>query len=191
MRILDVGGTQNFWEMMEFLPGDDCHITLLNLEAPLVSLPHFQSMAGDAREMPQFADREFDVVFSNSVIEHVGGYDDQRRMAAEIKRVGQRYFLQTPNKYFPVEPHFLIPLFHFLPARTRIWLLTHFSLGRIGRISDREMARRRVEGIRLLSKREVVQLFPEASLYEERVYGLAKSFVVYAGWDWDDEEGWR
>jgi 2-polyprenyl-3-methyl-5-hydroxy-6-metoxy-1,4-benzoquinol methylase len=79
--------------------------------------------------MRQFRDHQFDVVYSNSVIEHVGDLDDMRRMAQEIQRVGKRYFLQTPNRYFPIEPHFVFPFFQFLPRPVQISLVQKFRLG--------------------------------------------------------------
>jgi len=92
-KILDVGGTQIFWERMGFCEEKGIKIVLLNLMEVQVTYPNFYSVVGDARNMKQFEDKEFDVVFSNSVIEHVGDYDDQRRMANEIRRVAKRYFL--------------------------------------------------------------------------------------------------
>lgn len=183
LHILDVGGTENFWERMNFLPNDQVRITLLNIALPEERSERFIHVVGDGRDMSQFPDGRFDVVFSNSVIEHVGGHEDQQRMAEEVKRVGKRYFIQTPNRYFPIEPHFLIPFFHFLPVPLRIWLITHFSLGRVKRVVDRETARRMVEEIHMLSRRELLQLFPEGTLYIERLLGLPKSFIVYHGWE--------
>ncbi|MGH7860878.1 MAG: methyltransferase domain-containing protein [Candidatus Dormibacteraceae bacterium] len=78
--------------------------------------PPFQSVIGDARDLAQFQAQAFDVAFSNSVIEHVGGADDQRRMASEAMRVASHYFVQTPKHYFPIEPHFLVPGFQFMPS---------------------------------------------------------------------------
>jgi hypothetical protein len=181
VRLLDVGGTQFFWEMMGFKGGEGLEITMLNL-TPGWTRPGFRSVVGDARDMPQFADQEFDVVFSNSVIEHVGEPDAQRRMASEIKRVGKRYFVQTPNRNFPLEPHFFFPGFQFLPLAARTWLLRHFNLGWYQKIPDYNAARHEVETIRLLSRRDVTRLFPEGTLHEERFAGLTVSFVVYAGW---------
>src|SRR5215213_6935935 len=91
VRLLDVGGTQFFWEMMGFRGDQGLEVTLLNLE-PGWTRPGFHSLVGDARDMRQFADQEFDVVFSNSVIEHVGDPAAQQQAASEIKRVGKRYF---------------------------------------------------------------------------------------------------
>lgn len=121
LRLLDVGGTERFWELIEFPGADAVHVTLLNLTAQATSLPGLSSVVGDARCM-DFGDASFDVVFSNSVIEHVGGYEDQRRMADEVRRVGTHFFVQTPNKHF-IEPHFLFPFFQFLPLAVRAHLL--------------------------------------------------------------------
>ena len=181
VRILDVGGTETYWKMMELNAGDQVFITLLNLSQNEVSLPNVTSIAGDARAILA-KDASFDVVFSNSVIEHVGTYQDRIQMAKEVRRVGKRYFVQTPNKYFPLEPHFLFPLFQFLPINIRVLLLQNFRLGWFSKTPDKAKAREIVESIRLLDKREFISLFPNAELYEEKIFGMTKSFVVYGGW---------
>jgi len=183
VEILDIGGTQEFWNLM--LPGDPgkIRVTLLNLEHQHVTSRHFVSASGDARAMPQFPDRSFDVVFSNSVIEHVGSFNEQSRMAAEIRRVGKRYFVQTPNKRFPLEPHFLFPWFQYLPAAVRAGMVQRFNVGWYQRIPDAAAARAEVDSIQLLTRRRFVSLFPGADLHVERFAGLAKSFTVFDGWD--------
>ena len=183
LRILDVGGTQFFWHMMGCQSSGEVDVTLLNLAPSEVWLPNFHSVVGDGRDLGQFADNEFDVVFSNSVIEHVGTFESQRRMADEIMRVGRRYFVQTPNRSFPLEPHFFFPGFQFLPLEARVWLLRRFDLGWFKKIPDYAAARREVESIRLLRRDEVRRLFPGATLYEERFAGLTVSFVAYGGWE--------
>jgi ubiquinone/menaquinone biosynthesis C-methylase UbiE len=137
---------------------------------------------GDARDLSQFADHEFDVVFSNSVIEHVGSVGDQQKMANEIRRVGRFYFVQTPNRGFPLEPHFMFPFFQFLPVSCRAKLLQKFNLGWIARVPEFQNAKLVVQSIRLLTRRDLEQLFPEAEIFEERFLGLTKSFVAYSGW---------
>ncbi len=149
VRILDIGGAENFWRMMGAIDEDQIHVTLLNLSQESVTLPNMKSVAGDARQT-EFAAQSFDVVFSNSVIEHVGAYADQQRMAEEARRVGKRYFIQTPNKYFPLEPHFLFPFYQFLPISIRVWLLRNFNLGWIPKTPDAAKARKTVTSIRLL-----------------------------------------
>src|SRR5919202_5424479 len=114
--ILDVGGRPLFWEKMRFAEERGVRIVLLNIEEPEFARPTFTCVVGDARDMGEFGDKEFDVVFTKSVLEHVGGYDEQHRMAEEVRRVGKRYFLQTPNRFFPIEPHFLFPFSSSFPG---------------------------------------------------------------------------
>lgn len=182
VRILDIGGTENFWEVMGFGAQPGVRVTLLNLHKEEVSLPGLTSMAGDARSI-SLPDSSFDIVFSNSVIEHLGSYEDQRLMAAEVRRLGPRYFIQTPNRYFPIEPHFLFPFFQFLPAATRTWLIQHYNIGWQPREPDYAEASKIINSIRLLPRRELLSLFPGAKLFEEKLFGIRKSFVVYGGWE--------
>ena len=182
IHILDIGGTETYWKTMGLNIDDQVFITLLNLTENNVTLPNVTSIVGDARSV-QADNASFDVVFSNSVIEHVGNYQDQLQMAKEVVRVGRRYFVQTPNKYFPLEPHFLFPFFQFLPIWIRVLLLQNFNLGWFVKTADKAKAREIVEEIRLLSKREFISLFPNASIFQEKVFGMTKSFVAYGGWD--------
>lgn len=179
LRILDVGGTQEYWQNLDFFNIKGITITLLNLKNIALPLKGFESCEGDIRDMRQFKDKEFDVVFSNSVLEHLAKIEDQKKAADEIKRVGKRYFIQTPNYYFPVEPHFLFPLFQFLPERLKIFLLMHFNLGWVPRQARIEDAKNIIHEIRLLKMNELRELFPEGAIYEEKILGLTKSFIVY------------
>src|SRR5207237_3594047 len=134
----------------------DIRVTLLNIEHQPVSSKRFISAAGDARSMPQFADNSFDVVFSNSVIEHVGDYSDQRRMADEVRRLGRRYFIQTPNKRFPLEPHFLFPFFQYLPIVVRAWFVNRFDVGWYRLSRDRGAGLAEVESSHRLTRMPLV-----------------------------------
>ena len=184
VRILDVGGTEDFWMMMGVDTLADADITLLNLARQRATGHRFTSVAGDARDLSRYGDGSFDVVFSNSVIEHLGpGFAGQQQMANEIMRVGKRYFVQTPNRYFPLEPHFLTPGFQFLPVGLRVWLVSGFALGWYDRIPDKSEAKREVESVELLSETQVRHLFPGARIYKERIAGLTKAFVAYHGWE--------
>jgi len=169
-RILDVGGAPPTWREIP----DGVEVTLLNT-TPVDEGPDMPTLVGDACDMP-FDDGEFEVIFSNSVIEHV---QDQGAMAREVRRVGQRYFVQTPNYYFPIEPHALFPAFQFLPLGARAELLSRFELGHPGRIRDKAEARKWAEEIHLLKAAEMHRLFPDALLRRERVAGLTKSLMVY------------
>jgi hypothetical protein len=177
LRILDVGGTERFWETMGF--ADSGHeITLLNLTAVETRHPTIVSVAGDASAMPQFDDNEFDIVFSNSVIEHLGSPEKQQQMANEVRRLARKYLVQTPNYYFPIEPHFLFPGFHFLPVASRIWLLRHHSLGSYPRVEDYQQAYALVSEIRLVTETELRAMFPDATILHERLYGMTKSLLA-------------
>lgn len=183
LRLLDVGGTESFWTTLAPQVAEDrgLSIVLLNLRAEPTRLPNVMSVAGDARDMGGFEDGSFDVVFSNSVIEHLGGFEAQRQMAREVRRLGRRYFVQTPNFWFPLEPHYLVPGFQLLPVAVRAELIRRFDLGWIPRQPDPVAARRAAWSIQLLTARKLRRLFPGATLIPERVLGLTKAWLVHAG----------
>lgn len=182
LHLLDVGGTQEFWETMDCLE-EDLKIVVYNTKPMEITHANFSNMVGDARNMKEFQEEEFDIVFSNSAIEHVGTFEQQRQMAEEVQRVGKKYYVQTPNRYFPIEPHFLIPFFQFLPLGLRVFLVTHFKNPWGFRFKNKENATRYVGAIRLLTERELKDLFPNAKIYKEKFLGITKSFTVYKGWE--------
>ncbi len=107
-------GTHNFFEELYQWPE---RITALGLHDGggfRDTYPRICYVQGDACALP-FGDGAFDVVFSNAVIEHVGGAERQRAFVTEALRVGRRVFLTTPNRWFPVELHTRLPLVHWLP----------------------------------------------------------------------------
>jgi hypothetical protein len=179
LRILDVGGTELFWERMNFSNSQDIQITLLNLKAVATKNSNFKSIKGDACDLSMFKDREFDIVFSNSVIEHLFSIDNQLRMANETRRVGKNYYVQTPNYYFAIEPHWLFPFFQFLPVETRIFLTRNFDLGSYKKAPDRATAARWVQEVNLLTEREMKKLFPDGTVYREQFMGMTKSITLY------------
>lgn len=178
INILDVGGTEEFWKDKSILQAGNIHITLLNLSASPVNLPQLTSMAGDATDLSPFADGSFDLVFSNSVIEHLYTFENQEKMAREVQRVGIKYFVQTPNKYFFFEPHYALPFFQFMPASFVYFVLTRTKLSRLHRW-DPQQARSYVEEIRLLSLNEMKRLFPGSKVYYEKFLGMDKSFSLH------------
>lgn len=183
LEILDIGGTQDFWNLMAGDGLPQARITLLNVVHQPVTSEKFLSAVGDARSMPQYASGSFDVVFSNSVIEHVGSYENQRRMASEVMRIGRRYWVQTPNKRFPLEPHFLFPFFQYLPSSVRAQMVHRFDVGWYKRIPDLAAARAEIDSIQLLTGKRFAALFPGATIHSEKLAGLTKSFVAYSGWE--------
>jgi len=179
IRILDVGGTESYWENMEFKPGSPIHITLLNLYDVVPTSPLFSCVRGDATDLSAFQDGEFDLVHSNSVIEHLFTYEAQQKMAKEVCRVGKRYYVQTPNLYFPIEPHWVFPLFQFLPVSWRVFLTRRYYLNYIDEKDRDKVAIERVNEVRLLTEREVKELFPDGKIYRELFLGLKKSITAY------------
>lgn len=179
MSILDVGGSQSVWERIGFTNQPGIHITILNIEEHRSKYTNVECDLGDACSMPQYHDKEFDIVFSNSVIEHVGDDVRIRQMAAELRRVGRNYYVQTPNYYFPVEPHFFFPFFQFFPISMRTTLVQHLNLAFIKKRPVRTEAEAEVRKINLLTKRQVKNLFPQARIVEERLFGMVKSIQAY------------
>ena len=177
-KILDIGGTQTFWQMMNFDPPEASEVHLLNIYPLEVSLPGFFSHIGDGRNLSYYSDKSFDIVFSNSVIEHVGSFAEQQLLASEIIRVGKSYFVQTPNKFFPIEPHYHLPFFQFLPLPIKSWLHQKFELGWAEKANSPQAATIQAQSVNLLTKKQLKQLFPEATIIEEKFLGLTKSFIV-------------
>ena len=126
--------------------------------------PGRRFVRGDATQLP-FATGEFDIAYSNSLVEHLEP-DDRPAFAAEVRRVARRYWVQTPNRHFPVEPHVLLPAYHWLPqvAQKQLW--------RLGR-SEGDY-----EPIHLLDEAELRELFPDATILRERFGGLTKSLIA-------------
>jgi SAM-dependent methyltransferase len=181
LRILDVGGTSRSWtEAFNHTPPHGWQVTVLSQrEVTGGDYPWICTMPGDPRALP-FEDKAFDVVFSNSVIEHIGQWSDQQRMASEVQRAGSRYFVRTRNYYFPIEAHGLLPGFQFLPIHVRAWLLTQRPFGRASRKPLYADARRYVSSIRLLTASELRRLFPNCQIIRERAGGLTKSLIAHS-----------
>ncbi len=182
VRILDLGGTEIFWEHMGFAGNSDLQIMILNTLPVKTHYSNLSGVEGDATDLTDIADDSFDVSFSNSVIEHLGSLERQQRMAFEHRRVAKRYFVQTPNKYFPIEPHFLIPGFQYFPFRIKVALVARYKLSWFDRIPDHSEAERFIRTFRLLSFRDLNLLFPGSKIHRERFLGLTKSFMVLGGW---------
>jgi hypothetical protein len=178
LTLLDVGGYEQFWVSRGYHEHPDLQVTLLNLEEEPTHYPNMRSVKGNACDMSEFSDRQFDIVFSNSVIEHLHSYDSQQAMAREVRRVGRYHFIQTPNRYFFVEPHYLLPWFQFLPRALQLAILTKTSLTRFKRMSV-AAANAQLDEIRLLTQSEVTRLFPESQVYREKFLGMTKSYTAY------------
>ena len=130
--------THNFFEALYPWPERITAVGNVPLENFARAFPQVPRVVADGRDLP-FGDGEFDVAFSNAVVEHVGSSDDQERFVRELCRVSKQVFVTTPNRLFPVDPHTLLPFLHWLPDGRRPGAL---------------------DGIRPLSSRELRSLFP-------------------------------
>ena len=175
-RILDVGGDLWNWQFLPVRPT----LTVVNLFPPPADLPADVTwVVGDACDMP-FRDDAFDVAFSNSVVEHLSTAENQRRFADEVQRVARAYYVQTPNRWFPIEPHLMAPFIHYLP---RQWQRPLYPLTPWALLNSPDVATldRQFRELRLLTAAQLHRLFPEAKILTERAAGIAKSFVALGG----------
>jgi ubiquinone/menaquinone biosynthesis C-methylase UbiE len=179
LTILDVGGTADFWKQMGLEDKSEYQVTILNLEEPLAKqLSNLKFIQGDASDLSQFGNISFDVVFSNSVIEHIPSKVLRQKMADEITRVGKKYFVQTPSFYFPFEPHFLFPCFQYFPARLQLWLLQHFSMGWFKKCSSKAEASELLRNNSLLKESEFRSYFSNCRIIKEKFLLLTKSYIA-------------
>ncbi|MEU4371865.1 class I SAM-dependent methyltransferase [Pseudonocardia alni] len=183
LSVLDLGGTPSTWQRAPVRPRS---VTVLNLfpgelnlrdnERP--DLEGIEVVHGDACQPPsEIANRRFDLVFSNSLIEHVGGPYRRRQLAEVIRSAADRYWVQTPYRYFPVEPHWIFPGFQFLPlaARARLsqtWPLVH------SRATSRADGIDASLDVELISLTEMRHLFPGGAVKIERFGGIPKSLIA-------------
>jgi len=168
--VLDVGGTSSFWDLMQVTP----EVTLLNISKDETS--KFPQIIGSACDIP-CADNSYDIVFSNSMIEHLGTLENQKLAAAEMLRVGKHIWVQTPYQWFPLETHLLTPFIHWLPRKFQFPLLPFTLRARIARMSGEDC-----EGlwsdVRLLTILEMKNLFPDCDIVYERFGCLVKSLLA-------------
>jgi hypothetical protein len=175
-RILDVGGLVWNWYDVPI----KSEITLFNTDDPRIGPPapdRFHCQNGDGRHLP-FSDRSFDIAFSNSTIEHVGTYEDQKQFANELRRVGRGLFVQTPNRWFFAEPHFVTVFVHYLPWCLAKRLIRFCSFRGIFRGGDNIDLRNLAAELRPLSYREMKELFPDCEIWREKWFGMTKSLIA-------------
>lgn len=186
VSVLDVGGTIEYWRRvgLDFLRERKTRIVVTNLHAselidPGADQDVLSAAVANACDLSAYADGSFDLVHSNSVIEHVGGWSNARLFAAETRRVGRAYYVQTPNFWFPVDPHYYkAPLIHWFPHPIRARLFNTFPITYAGRIKGVDNAYNVIDGTRLLDSRQFQHLFSDAEMSIEWVFGLPKSLIA-------------
>lgn len=183
VSIIDVGGTKTYWNIFprDFLLKHNVRILLVNLPSAGF-IPEndeiFTHHEGNGCNLSEFKSKSFHIAHSNSVIEHLYSWEDMVSFSNEIKRVAERYYVQTPNYWFPIEPHFLFPFFHWLPMKMRIKLISNYDLGDHKKSLNPEEAKEKLKGYNLLSPKELKRLFPHDRISKERVLLFAKSLIV-------------
>jgi hypothetical protein len=182
VRVIDIGGTRYYWNALpdDVLERFNVHVTVVNL--PGQPMPdddkHFRFVEGNGCALTWVDDREFHIAHANSVLEHVGQWTQMRAFAAEVRRVARNYVVQTPYFWFPIEPHFMAPCFHWLPESVRAKLLMRLRLGHSGRAETLDEAIGRVQSAQLVDRRMFRTLFPDGELHVERIVGLPKSLMA-------------
>ena len=178
-KILDVGGFENSLEILDKGFCDNNEITILNIENVELLNKKFKFVLGDATDPGLFPEKSFDIIYCNSVIEHAGDSEQRKILSDNIRKWSHNYFVQTPNFYFPMEPHFLMPFFQFLPIKLRAYLLNRFSLGYFSKEKNYEDALKIVTSVRLLKKKELLRIFPGAKILKERFLFFTKSLIAH------------
>ena len=160
MSLLDVGGYPSNWT--QYKPVVKC-LDILNIhpiELAKTDCSHYNMRAiiGDGCRL-DLPNNAYDIVFSNSVIEHVGSYENQKAFASEVGRVGKSLWIQTPAYECFIEPHYLAPFIHWLPKKWQKKLIRNFTIrGLLDQPTSVEVDNM-VETTRLLSFKEFKSLF--------------------------------
>ncbi len=172
MRVLDVGGTSAFWSQT---PEHPLQVTVINLDAQTARQPWISTHQADACTLR--LREQFDLVISNSLIEHVGGHERRQRLADVIHHHADRHWVQTPYRYFPIEPHWVAPGIQWLPLPARIAYSRYWPLGHM-RPADYEEALDGVLEIELLTLTEMRHYFPASTIWKEHFAGMTKSLTA-------------
>ena len=151
----------------------------MNLEVRSEPVPSWiRSDQADACDLPpHIGNAKYDLVYSNSVIEHVGGHAQRMRFAEAVHKLAGRHWVQTPYRYFPIEPHWLFPGFQFLPLNLRAHLSQRWPLVHT-QSPTRDEGLRAAMGVELLSRSEMAFYFPDSVLRAERMLGAVKALIA-------------
>lgn len=176
MSVIDLGGRLDTWLRAEVRPA---RVHVVNLESPPAEMPDWARVEhGDACALPRrITERRYDLVFSNSVLEHLGGHERRLRFAEAVHSLAGAHWVQTPYRYFPIEPHWLAPGMQFLPVRSRVALARRWPLAH-SPARTHEAAINDVLWTELLDRSQMRHYFPHSQLRTERVAGLPKSLIA-------------
>jgi Methyltransferase domain len=176
MSVIDLGGRVDAWLRAPVRPAS---VHVVNLEPSPEEIPAWiRTDQADACSLPsRISDSSYDLVFSNSVIEHLGGHAQRMRFADAVHKLASRHWVQTPYRYFPIEPHWLFPGFQFLPLAVRAEVSQRWPLAHTRSQSKGEGIRAAVS-VELLSRTEMAFYFPDSTVRFERLLGVVKSLIA-------------
>jgi hypothetical protein len=173
-KVIDLGGLPETWMGS---PGD-FPVVLVNLEPHDTQNPRFTTVKCDAACLP-FPDYSFDIVFSNSLIEHLGGFEKQQVFAREASRLARKLWIQTPARWFPIEPHLIAPFVHYFPKNLQKRLIRWFTVwGWLAKPTPQQVAEFLAE-VNLLTYDKMKMLFPDCEILKERLLGFTKSYIAF------------
>jgi len=173
MRVLDLGGTTVSWRVFGLRPGS---VTVVNLNQDMGPYePWMEVVQGDACA-GGFG--KYDLVFSNSLMEHLGGHARRQQFANVVQESAPSWWVQTPYRYFPIEPHWIFPGFQFLPFRARVLVCQHWNTLHMPACKDAAEAADLVASTELISATEMRSYFPASEIWFERIAGIPKSMVA-------------
>ncbi len=180
MRVLDLGGRVSSWNVAPVAPAQ---VVILNIEDQQQESADVSVISGDACDPPLgLRSERFDLVFSNSVIEHVGGHAKRVQFVDTVLHFSDRHWIQTPYRYFPLEPHWVFPGMQFLPLSARSAISARWPLGWTQQMDSVPEGRAAHVGlaaeVELLSRTEMEHYFPDSQLLSERFAGLTKSLIA-------------
>ena len=190
LRVVDLGGTAASWLGL-VTEDDQLDITLVNnhhIDKSNVgydgAIPFIKELRADVTQLTAEDLSAYDLIYSNSFLEHLEGRERQRSVAAAIGATDRPYFVQVPNKNCPIDPHFPGPL--PFPARypkpLLAWILTRTALGSGSRSPNRDEAMERLRYYNPLGIKDLARLFPDADIIREWSYGLNPSLVATRAW---------
>ncbi len=177
--MLDVGGYPWVWTAQPQFCGPIVTLNVDKIQWHKEDAPNHNitAMAGDGCSLP-LPDQSYDILFSNSVIEHVGDWQRQQQFAAEARRVGKALWVQTPAYECPIEPHYLTPFIHYFAPSLQRKIARWFTVWGLIERPNREQVAAMVGSIRLLRKAEMSRLFPDCEIITERLlWVVRKSYI--------------
>jgi ubiquinone/menaquinone biosynthesis C-methylase UbiE len=173
MKVLDLGGQAQIWDAVEVT----LNITCLNLPG-IANQDHpthhnIVFVEGNACDIPDINYGDFDLVFSNSVIEHVGDENKQIQFCNEVKRVSKKYWIQTPHKNFPIEAHNGMPLWWYYPTWLRTYFLDNWEKKLPGWT-------KMIKSTTVITEKSLKEMLPNATIIKEWFLVFPKSLIAYS-----------